>query len=247
MKLGQHYGHALRQVLDEIDRTQMASIREAAAWIASSLAAGGAVHLFDTGHMLNHEAVGRSGGLMAITPLQLRVEVTHPARSRSTVRKARVFLDEIEGLGQFVVAKSAMYAGDVLLIGSVSGMNPLPVEIALRARTAGIRTVAITSLPYSRTLKSAHKSGLRLFEATDLVLDIGGPVGDAAVLVPGLEAPVGPTSGIASSYVNWLLQTTVVEELLAMELTPSVYLSNHMPGASDYNNRAKQHFAEKGY
>lgn len=245
--LAEQYGLALRQVLAEIDRAQMPDIRQAAGWIASALASGGAVHLFDTGHMLNQEAVGRAGGLMAITPLQVHLEVTHPARPRMGSRKPRVFMDQIAGLGEFVVAKSAMLAGDVLLIGSVSGINPLPVEIALQARSAGIKTVAITSVPYSRTLKPAHKSGLRLYEAVDLVLDTGGPVGDAVVVVPGLDVPFGPTSGIAASYVNWLLQTTVVEELLAKGLTPSVYLSNHMPGASDQNNRAKENFAAKGY
>jgi len=245
--LAHEYAQAIRQVFDEIDRTQMEAIRTAAGWIADSLADGGAVHLFDTGHMLDQEAVGRSGGLMAITPLQVSVEVRHPARPRAGASKPRVFQDEIEGLGQFVVAKSAMYAGDVLLIGSVSGMNPLPVEIALQARAARIRTVSITSVPYSRALQSTHRTGLRLFEATDLVLDIGGAVGDAAVPVAGLDVPFGPTSGLAASYINWLLQATVVESLTAMGLKPSVYISNHMAGASEYNNRAKKNFAEKGY
>ncbi|MCL5046520.1 MAG: sugar isomerase domain-containing protein [Actinobacteria bacterium] len=245
--LAQRYGQAVRAVFDEIDQAQMPAIQTAADWIARSLANGGAVHIFDTGHMLNHEAVGRSGGLMAITPLQVSVRVDHPSRPRPKAPKPRVFMDEIEGLAGFVVGKSDMYPGDVLMVGSVSGKNPLPVEVAIRAREVGIKVVAITSVPYSRFLQSQHKSGLRLFEVADLVLDIGGAVGDAAVDVPGLPVRFGPTSGLAASYINWLLQAAVVEKLLEMGLTPSVYMSNHMPGAGEFNSLAKKNFEGKGY
>lgn len=245
--IAEAYSYALREVLETIFDSQMEPIRQAAERIAQALAEGGALHLFDTGHMLNHEAVGRSGGMMAITPLQVSLEVTHPARPRAGRAKPRAFMDEIQGLAEYVVGKSAMYEGDVLLLGSVSGMNPLPVEIARQAQAAGITVIAITSVPYSRTLSSAHPSGLRLFEAADMVLDIGGVPGDAAVTIPGLEAPFGPTSGIAASYINWLLQGAIIEALLCRGLTPSVYLSNHMPGAGAFNARMKQQYAEKGY
>lgn len=246
--LALRYGEALRAVLASIDQTQLGAVESAARWIAEALADGGALHLFDTGHMLNHEAVGRAGGLMAVNPLQVTVEVTHPARPRGDrPAKPRVFMDSIAGLAEFVVAKSNIYPGDVLLLGSVSGKNPLPVEIALRAREAGIRVVAITSIPYSQTLSPQHPSGRRLYEVADLTLDIGGVPGDGALAVDGLPVPFGPTSGIATSYMNWLLQCSVVERLLAMGLKPSVYLSNHMDGAGEHNRAARRQCEEKGY
>ncbi len=246
--LAARYGRALRQVLDHIDRTQMPAIHQAARWIADALAGGGALHLFDTGHMLNHEAVGRAGGLMAINPLRVVVEVNHRMHPRTrSLPERRTFMDEITGLADFVIARSQMYPGDVLLLGSVSGKNPLPVDLALKARAAGIKVVAITSVSYSRTVQPQHSSGKRLYEVADIALDIGGCPGDAALEVEGLPVRFGPTSGIAAAYVNWLLQATVVELLLEQGLVPAVYLSNHMPGAEEHNNMAKRQVGERGY
>ena len=40
----------------------------------------GHLESFDTGHMLMHEAVGRAGGLMMVTPMFVELKASHPAR-----------------------------------------------------------------------------------------------------------------------------------------------------------------------
>ncbi len=66
--LAERYFAKMNSVLRQIEETQIAVIDQAAAVIVDSVTNGGTWNLFDTGHMLMHEAVGRAGGLMMVTP-----------------------------------------------------------------------------------------------------------------------------------------------------------------------------------
>lgn len=246
--LQERYFARMREVLARIETSQQENIASCAQAIADSLIAGGVWHVLDTGHMLMYEAVGRSGGLMALRPVRVSVEVANPARRRQAVaQKKKVFMDEIEGLPGYILDKSDILPGDVLLIGSVSGINILPVGLALEARARGITTIALTAVEYSRYLPPAHPSGKRLFEACDHVLDNCAPVGDTLVDVPELDQAICPASGIAASYCMWALQAQVVEALLKRGKAPHVYVSNHMPGAEQRNKAAWAGYEELGF
>ena len=71
--------------------------------------------------------------------------------------------------------------------------------------------------------------------------------GDTLVPCPGLGIEVCPSSGIGASYLMWALQATVIEEMLARGKKPSVYMSNHAPGATAHNAQAKKTYLELGY
>jgi uncharacterized phosphosugar-binding protein len=239
----------MKRVLERIEQTQADSIEKAAQSIDDSLDKGGIWHLLDTGHMLMHEAVGRTGGMMAVRPVRVSVEVDNPTRYRpeDITKKKRVFMDEVAGLPAFIVGKSKMMPGDVLMIGSVSGINVLPVEMAIHAREMGITVIGLTSVEYSGFLTPMHSSGKRLFEVCDIVLDNCSEIGDTVVHVEELNQGLCPSSGIAAAYIMWAVQARVVELLLARGKTPSVYMSNHMPGAGKHNSDAWASYEKEGY
>ena len=241
------YFENLKAVLDKIEKTQRENISKCAEVIADSLCNNGIWHLLDTGHMLMHEGVGRAGGMMAVRPVKTEVEVNNPTRLRPIPGKKNVYLDEIEGFPKFVLGKANIMTGDILMIGSVSGINILPVEMALKAREMGVKTIALTSVEYSGFLKSNHSSGKRLFEVCDYVLDNCGVVGDALVEVEGLGKSICPSSGLAASYLMWALQADVVEKMLARGKKPSVYISNHIENASLINNESWKQYEICGY
>lgn len=245
--LKERYYTGLNKVLEQIQETQKEHFEEAAKLIADSVASGGRIHLLDTGHMLMHEIFGRVGGLMLVNPVRVTVEVENPAPPRPQLKKKRVYMDGIEGLPEFILGSSEIFAGDVLIIGSVSGKNILPVEIAIKAKEMGVKTIALTSTAYSASLPSAHPSGKRLYEVADVYLDNCGVIGDAVVPVEGLEVNICPTSGIAAAFIYWSLAAEVVEELLTRGITPSVYMSNHLPGAGEFNRRNLERYESKGY
>lgn len=246
--LSQVYFANMKKVLQQIEETQLEAIDRAAGAIVDSLLAGGVWHLLDTGHMLMHEAVGRTGGMMAISPVHLKLEVNNPTRYReqAVTAKKNVFFDQIQGLPEFIVNKSNMLPGDVLMIGSVSGINVLPVETAIRAKRLGLTVIVLTSVEYSSFLEPQHPSGKRLYEVGDIVLDNCSKVGDTLVYVEELGQGICPSSGIAASYIMWGVQSRVVELLLERGKMPNVYISNHMPGADEHNRRAWARYEKEG-
>lgn len=247
--LAELYFDGLRAVLTKIEQTQLPAINQAAEAIVRSVTNGGAWNLFDSGHMLMHEAVGRAGGLMMVTPLFVEVKANHPARPRPIPPNPhRLFMDQIRDLPEFILSQAHFQAGDILMIGSVSGINVLPVELAIRGREMGLQIIAITSVEASKRLKARHEKGLRLMDVADIILDNCAPYGDALVEVEALEGQkICPASGIATSYINWAVQACVTEKLVAQGLRPSIYISNHLPGAGAFNAETQGRYLAQGY
>lgn len=241
------YFKNMKAVLNKIEQTQRENISRCAEAITESLCNNGIWHLLDTGHMLMYEGVGRAGGMMAVRPIRTDVEISNPTRKRAMPGRKNVYLDEIEGFPKFVLGKANVMTGDILMIGSVSGINILPVEMATKAKEMGVKTIALTSVEYSAFLKSNHPSGKRLFEVCDYVLDNCGCVGDALVEAKELGKDICPSSGIAASYLMWALQADVVEKMLARGKKPSVYISNHIENSSRINNESWGQYEELGY
>jgi len=218
-------------------------IRQAATMCADTLAGGGAIHIYDSGHMVSEELVRRAGGLVAFNRLAFDLQIEHSpglherpgAAGRPLGYIAHIFED------------SALRPGDVLFIGSVSGRSALVVELARQARAHGLRVIAVTSVTYSSQLASEHPAGSKLYEEADLVLHNGAPYGDAMLRVEGLEMPVCPASGIGAACVLWAVIAGVVEQLLACGIVPSIYPSVNLPGGPDLVEQVEQRTRDKGY
>ena len=241
------YFSALNNVLTKAENTQREAILAAADEIANRLEKGGAWHIMDTGHMLMFEAVGRTGGMMAIKPIKITCEIQNPVRYRPSPARGIIGYDSIPGFADYVLGRANVLPEDVIMIGSVSGYNYFPVDLAIKANEMGCATIALTSVEYSSHLTSKHPSGKRLFEACTYCIDNCTNYGDTLVDVPALGQSICPASGISASYLMWALQSTVVEKLLAKGLKPSVYISNHMPNAPKINGEALERYNEFGY
>ena len=241
------YFKGMKQVLEKVESTQRDAILAASTEIAERLARGGAWHIMDTGHMLMFEGVGRTGGMMAVKPIS-RSRVTQltllhgPAPARGVVG-----YDTIPGFADYVLGRANILPDDVVMIGSVSGYQYFPVDLAIKANEMGCATVAITAVEYSSKLTSRHPSGKRLFEACTYCLDNCTNYGDTLVDVPEMGQRICPASGISASYLMWAVQSTVVEKLLQKGLKPSVYISNHMPDAARINGDALENYENDGF
>jgi len=242
-----NYFREMKNVLEKIENTQRQAIIDVGTEIAKRLSCGSAWHIIDTGHMLMYECVGRTGGMMALKPIKITCEVNNPVRYRPSPARGVTGYDSIPGFADFVLGRANLLSGDIIMIGSVSGYNYFPVDLALKANELGCMTVAITSVEYSRNLKSKHPSGKRLFEACTYCLDNCSDYGDTLVDVPELGQKICPASGIGASYVMWAVQCTVVEKLIEMGLKPSVYISNHMPDAARINGEALANYERNGF
>ncbi len=242
--LGQRVFELFHRVIQGVEETEGPRIKEAARKIVERVVAGGAVHLFDTGHLVDRELVHRAGGLALWRPLRWTFEVTNPVRARECGAPAAA--DPVQ-LVECVLDASSVVPGDVLIVGSVSGKSPVPVQMALGAKARGLFVIAVTSPGYSGQLEAEHPSGKRLFEVADLVLDNQAPYGDAALDVPGLEDKLVPASGIGAVAIMWALTAEVTEALVDRGLTPSIYGSINRPGTARGNRRAEERYERHGW
>lgn len=246
MGLADRFFDAALERLGALSARSGEALRAAGALTATRIAAGGRLHHFDTGHTAK-EPVRRAGGLVGLHSIEVLWRLDHPTpagrRDRGLVKG--YFLDN-ESMGRMVAERSQIERGDVLWLVSNSGKEPFPVALALAAREAGCAVVAVTSVAFSRAVPARHSSGRRLFEVADVVLDTDGPVGDAAVTVPGLDAPIGPLSGLLNVAAVWALEAATVEALLARGIVPSVWTSVNLPEGFQRNEEAERRYRERG-
>ena len=209
-------GNAVR----DLATTQALAIGAAADAIARAIASGGRVFVASTSHVLHSELVLRAGGLAAVHALGETPDFARP-------------MIELERGVLTADAPFRPAAGDVVLIGTNAGTDAGTVEIAIAARAAGCSVIALTCVAYESwpDVVRDHPTGGRLMDLGDILIDIGGVVGDGIVALPGLDDAVGPTSGVALVAAAWAILVGAAERLLEQGLTPVVYRSVQIPGA----------------
>ena len=135
-----------------------------------------------------------------------------------------------------------MFAEEVVIVISNSGKNPTPIDIALGAREAGAKVVAITSLEMSKAAKSDHPSGKRLFEVADLVLDNLGISGDAALDVPGRDLRTAPMSTMSGALLLNLIVLAAIDHMVEHDQAIPLLISGNLPGGKEHNDRLSEKY-----
>jgi len=227
------YHQVVLELIATIGRSQAESLERAARAVFGSLRQGGVFHVFGGGHShaLAEEAYHRAGALVPVNAIQevFLTPLAPPCISGE--------MERLPGLARIILDGHDLRPGEALMVISNSGINAVPVEMALEGKSRGLTVIALTSLRHSQGVPSRHPSGRRLFEIADIVLDNCGEAGDGAVRYEGLEGRVGPTSLLAGAYLVNSLVCRVVELFLESGLAPPVYRSANLPGG-DAHNRA---------
>jgi len=227
------YHKAVTRLLTAIAGSQAGNLERAAQTVFESLSSDGVFHVFGSGHShtLAEEAFHRAGGLVPVNAIQ-EVFLTPLAPAGMNGQ-----LERLPGVAKIILDSHDLRSGEVLMVISNSGINVVPVEVALEGKARGLTVITLTSVNHSRAVPARHPSGKRLLEIADIVLDNCGEPGDAAVRYDGLPGRVAPTSLLAGSYLINSLVCRVVELFLAKGLTPPVYLSANVPGGDEHNRK----------
>lgn len=193
--------------------------------IGESIARGGIVHTFGSGHseLIAREIIGRAGGLVCVNGI---------------IDPTAGFIENLVGYGTKLVERYdrqyQLRAGETIIVISNSGKNSSPIEVALYAKKKGLTVVGLTALAMSTTYQTVHPDGKRLHEVADFVLDNHGVPGDAIVDVDE-TTKAGPTSTfIGCSILNWLM-LSVIDWLKAHGHPLPLLRSQNLPGAIERN------------
>ncbi|MDX2849150.1 SIS domain-containing protein [Actinacidiphila glaucinigra] len=229
----------LRRVRDE----ESAGIEAAAAALADTVAAGGRVFAYGAGHssLPAQDVVYRAGGLALVNllavPGAVGVDVV-PATLGSA-------LEQVGGLARVVLRSSPARAGDLLVIISLSGRNPLPVEMAQEAKALGMTVIGVTSVAYAKETHSRHASGTFLKDHCDVVVDSKIAPGDAELSVSGIPAPFGPASTVVTSALMQAVVATAAADLAERGVTPPMLRSGNVDGGHEWNARVFEEYADR--
>lgn len=228
--LYRNYWQEVNSVVASVMDTQSEAIEKAAKLVAESLKKDGMLYVFGCGHshIIGEDLFYRAGGTAAVCAMLDSDLMLHTGAAKSSV------YEKMSGLAQPVFERYGLTDKDVLLVVSTSGINSVPVEMAMCAREQGIPVIAIVSEAYSEDI-SRHPSGKKLRDVADIVLDNGVCHGDAAVEIGDSGMKVGPISTISSCLIAQSIVVQADEYMWQSGVRPPVYVSGNIPGGMEQN------------
>ena len=232
MKKHLEYIKNVKAVIEKIEADCENNIEKTASVISQTLIDGKRIYLFGTGHshMLAEELFYRAGGLVNIQPVLIDELMLHVSASESTLAERK------EGMAEQIFKDYSMSENDTVIIISNSGRNGVIVDMALLCKEKGLNVIALTNLEHTYAGASRHKSGKRLCEIADIVLDNGGCVGDACVEVDGVDGKICPTSTVCGALILNAVVARAVEICAEKDFCPDHFASSNIDGGDAINN-----------
>jgi len=234
------YLNAIQDLQQRVIATQVSVLDWVAACMLETLRSGKRIFIFGTGHshMMAEEAFYRAGGLAAAVPIFMTDLMLHENPDLGSR------LERTPGIAVILLDQYQCQAGEMLFVYSNSGVNHLPVEMALLARQRGLVVVGVCSRAYARVAPMSAL-GVRLDEAADYVIDNLGVPGDGLIPLDGSDWRVGPSSTILGAFIWDALITEVLTRLQAAEEELPVYASFNMRGAPEHNKGLLQKWGSR--
>lgn len=225
------YFQHIRHRLDHIEERESEAITKAAEKVAETIMNGGIIHLFGCGHshILTEEVFYRAGGLVPIRPIFVEPLMLHEGAVRSSE------LERQNGLAESFMNDQDIRPGEIMIVLSTSGRNPVPVDVALIAKQKGAFTIGVTSLEYSQSQPSRHVSGKHLYNSVDVVINNYSVKGDAVLSHPDLPVPFTPTSTVIGAAIMNALFAQAISMMIEQGSEPPVFLSGNIDGADEHN------------
>jgi uncharacterized phosphosugar-binding protein len=224
------YFQAVKELETRVVESQRERLIEVAQMMAETTRRDQRIFLFGTGHshILAEEGFYRAGGLANVVPMLIEHLMLHHLPSLGSR------LERTPGLVDLILERYAPEPGEMLFVISNSGVNRLPVEMALRARERNMFVVGVSSFAYARQAPLSDL-GQRLDQSVDVALDNGGLPGDALLELENFPWRVAPSSTVLCALLWNCLVSETARLLIESEITPPVFVSLNVAGAAEHN------------
>lgn len=230
------YHDAITKVLEDIRRTQLGRIQEAAEAIATSIASSGLAWLYGSGHSVIPvmDVFPRYGSFVGFVPLYdprlMWSNVVGPGGARELL-----WIERQEGYAAVFLQSYALRRGDCFLVFSHGGLNAAPIEAALHAKERGLTVISVSSLANAAAAKATHSSGKKLSDVADVAIDNCVAPEDSQVDV-GRPEKVAAGSTMAVVYVAMALVAETAARLAAKGVPLVTFVSPNVPGVAPGHN-----------
>jgi uncharacterized phosphosugar-binding protein len=235
------YFNRVTELQAKVIFSQLEKLSEIAGKMAGVVQNNGRIFTFGTGHshMLAEESYYRAGGIAAAVPMfvPMILMLHESARMSSQVERmpelASALIDEYEP-----------EKGELLFVYADSGVNGLPVQLAIEARKRGVTVVGVCSFEYTK-IAPLSKVGKRLNEVVDYAIDNHGIPGDALVELEGTPWRVAASSTMAGAMIWNCLLTEMAFRMRESNSELPIFASFNMKGAAEHNETILKKWSQK--
>lgn len=225
------YFDQIKKRIAQVENTEKEAMLKAAGKVAAAIQSGGIVQLFGCGHshILTEEVFYRAGGLVPVKPIFVEPLMLHEGALTSSK------LERENNYAAGFLRDQDFQKEDIVFVISTSGRNPVPIDAAQYAKSKGAFVIGLTSLEYSKSQPSRHKSDKHLFNSVDLVIDNHSVSGDAILSYDKVKVPFGPTSTVIGAAILNAVFAEAIKLMADNGWEPPIFLSGNIDGADEHN------------
>lgn len=198
-----------------LEEKQLDNIKKASDVLSASIAAGGVIQVFGSGHSWGFgiELSKKAGTLVPVHVIQTSDFVTKGLVSLEEFKDKVNIFERKPNMANRLYDLYDIRTEDAFIIISNSGINGLVIDMAIKAREKNHPVIVITSMEHTLAEDSRHPSGKKLYQLGDIVIDNCGPQGDA-ILESGDLGKVCSISSITGGVIAHLLTENITQNLL---------------------------------
>ena len=196
------------KVVDVLEGKEMDNIRKASEVCAETIAQGGVVHVFGSGHSVGFgmELAGRPGSLVPFHTIVTSDFVLHGKVSLAEFKDPDNIFERRADIADRLYDLYDIRPQDSFIIISNSGINGVVIDFAIKAKQVGHKVIVVTSWQHTSAEASRHPSGKKLYEMGDVVIDNCGPQGDALIETGKIEK-ICSISSITGAFIAQSITT----------------------------------------
>jgi uncharacterized phosphosugar-binding protein len=243
-----HYFAHIEQILSRIQSTQMDKVREAGSLMADTIAGGGRVYLFGSGHSVIPvlDVFPRYGSFVGFYPLYdprlMWSNVIGPHGARELL-----WIERREGYIEQFLQSYPIGQGDCLVVFSHGGLNAAPIEAAMYARQRGAKVITVSSHENAMLAQTGRRARKTLSMLADVAIDNCVEPEDAQIDI-GQPEKIAAGSTVAAVSISMALVAETGARLAGLGHLLTTFVSPSVSGtAPEHNMKVFDEYARRWY